>query len=91
MLAEALVIFACVNSSGCTETSTQYFNTHPEIKEVIMHHEKKVEKILGPTFIQAFGPMIFAAAGGTGAIRLSKHFNLQISPKQSTLVFGKEL
>jgi len=51
---------------------------------------KKIEKFIGPTIIQTIGPVLYAAAGGTGTVRLNKYFNLQLSTQKSTLVFSKE-
>lgn len=90
MLPEALVIFACVNSSGCSETSSHYFNTHPEVREIVKRNERIVEKFIGPYVIQTAGPLLYVVAGGTGTVRLSKYFNLQLSTQKSTLVFSKE-
>lgn len=90
MVAEALVIFACFNSTGCTQTSTQYFNTHPEVKEMLELHEKNITRKAGPFMVKFVGPLMFAAAGGTGTIRMDSNFSLQANTKQCTLVFGKE-
>lgn len=90
MVAEALVIFACLKSAGCSETSTQYFNTHPEVREMIERHEKSITEAVGSNAIRFVGPFIFAAAGGTGTVRMDKNFSLQGSTKQCILVFGKE-
>lgn len=90
MLSEALVIFACINSTGCQETSTHYYNTHPDFRELIEKDEKKLEKLIGPMVITTVGPIIYAAAGGTGTIQLNKYFSLQLSIKQNSLIFGRE-
>lgn len=90
MLPEALVIFACVNSTGCSETSSHYFYTHPDVKEMVRKNEKRIEEFIGPYVIQSVGPLFYVAAGGTGTVRLNKYFNLQISTQKSTLMFSKE-
>jgi hypothetical protein len=51
---------------------------------------KRVEEYVGPTVIQTIGPILYAAAGGTGTLRLNKYFNLQLSTQKGTLVFSKE-
>lgn len=90
MLPEALVILACLEGKGCTETSQHYYNTHPEIKIVVENGKKTIERYTGETFIQITGPLIFAAAGGTGTIRLSKHFSLQVNRESGIIGFSKE-
>ena len=90
MLPEALVIFACIKSAGCNETSSHYYNTHPEFQEMVKRNEKEIQKFIGPAVIQTVGPIIFAVAGGTGTVRLNRYFNLQGSTQKGTLVFIKE-
>lgn len=90
MLPEALVILACTTSKGCQETSSHYYNTNPQLREVVERNEKKIEKFIGPQIIAIFGPMIYIAAGGTGTVRISKYFSLQLNHEKGMIVFGKE-
>lgn len=90
MLPEALVIWACVNSTGCSETSSHYYNINPEVRKIIEKNEKKVERFIGPHTIRTFGPIIYTAAGGTGTMRLYRDFSLQISTKKGILLFSRE-
>lgn len=90
MLPEALVIFACLNSTGCSETSSHYFNTHPDMKEMVKKHERKVEEYVGPYVIATVGPVLHIASGGTGTVRLNRQFSLQVGIKKTTLMFGME-
>jgi len=90
VLSEALVIFACINSTGCSETSSHYYNTHPEIKEIVQKHEKLAEKYIGPVVIQTVGPVLCVASGGTGTIRLSRNWSLQLGRDRGTLAYRLE-
>ena len=90
MLSEALVIFACINSTGCSETSSHYYNTHPEVREIVQKHEKLAEKYIGPVVIQTVGPILYIASGGTGTIRLSRNWSLQLSRGNGTLAYRLE-
>lgn len=90
LLEEALVIFACINSTGCKETSTQYYSTHPEVKQMIERQERKVKEFVGPYLVEAIGPVLFVAVGGTGTVRLYKNWSLQISEETSMLSFRKD-
>lgn len=51
---------------------------------------KKIEKFIGPTVIATVGPFLYAAAGGTGTVRLNKYFSLQLSTQKAILGFMKE-
>jgi hypothetical protein len=87
---EILVIFACLNSTGCTETSGLYFNTHPEVREIAHRGERLAKKYVGPFVIESVGPFIMVAAGGSGTIRLNKYFSLQGNKNNATLGFRWE-
>lgn len=90
MLSEFLVLFSCINSSGCSETTAQYFYSHPEVKENIDKTDKRLEKTLGPVTIQYIAPAAYVLVGGTGSIRLNSLFILQFNSDTSKLIFNKE-
>lgn len=87
---EILVIFACLKSVGCSETSKHYYSTHPEIQEVARNSERIAKKYVGPMVIETVGPVIMVVAGGTGTIRLNKYFSLQGNKNNATLSFNLE-
>jgi hypothetical protein len=63
-----LVIFSCLRSVGCSETSTHYYNTNPELKEMVKLNETRINKLAGPFVVQVVGPMIYTVMGGTGTL-----------------------
>jgi hypothetical protein len=87
---ELLVIFACLNSTGCTETSGHYYNTHPQVQEIVKKSEKMVKHYVGPRVIESVGPVLMVAAGGSGTIRLNRNFSLQGNKNNVTLGFTWE-
>lgn len=91
MIAEALVIFACVNNTGCTETSNQYFRQNPDLKQIIDKDTQELKDYIGPKFVDNVGPFLFIAAGGSGTIKLNKYFSLQASQSSATLSFRWDL
>ena len=90
MIAEGLAIFACVNSTGCTETSRHYYNTNPQAQEIVKNSEKLVKRYVGPVVIETAGPILAFAAGATGTVRLHKYLSLQVSRERATLGFSME-
>jgi hypothetical protein len=82
---EILVIFACLSSKGCTETSNLYYNTHPEIRQILKNSEDELKRRSNPFFISYVGPAIVAVAGGTGTVKINKHFNLQLNKDHATI------
>jgi hypothetical protein len=89
-LEELLVVFACLNSTGCKETSNAYYSTHPELKQLVKKHEIKVRKLFGPYVIETAGPLLYVVSGGTGTVRLSQQFSVQISKENFVLSFRKD-
>lgn len=85
MLAEALVIFACVNNSGCTETSNLYFSQNPGTKHYLEVEGEEARQFLGPRLVDDMGPILFFIGGGTSTIRLSDHLSLQGSTSNAIL------
>lgn len=90
ILEEALVIFACMNSTGCAETSSQYYVVHPEVKRYIQHKENAAKNYVGPGVIETIGPFVYVAMGGTGNLRISKNFSFQLKREESMLTFRKD-
>lgn len=90
MLDAALVIFACLNSTGCQETSARYLHAHPELKQFAKRKERQLKEVTGPFVFETIGPVFFVAAGGTGTIKLHREWNLQVSNKSGMLFFRKE-
>jgi hypothetical protein len=91
LLEEALVIFACATNNGCTETSNQYFLLHPEVKIYAEKRGQEIRQYIGPMFVDTVGPIVFAAAGGTGVIHAHEHVNLQVGRQAATLVLSWSL
>lgn len=87
---ELLVVFACLNSSGCSETSNVYYQTHPEVREMIQDKERSIKKYAGPVMIETVGPMIVVFSGGTGNLRLNHLLSLQFTKTNNKLIFNLE-
>ena len=77
-MTEFLVIIACLNGKGCSETSNAYYQAHPELQEMVHVQEKKIKDYCGPIVVETAGPFLFIVAGGTGNIKLYKNLSLEI-------------
>ena len=91
MLAEALVIFACVNNTGCSDTSNLYFGQNPEVKTMIDQKLTQARDFVGPKVVDVVGPLLFLAAGGVGVIKLNEDFSVNGNKNGLTIVFGLDL
>lgn len=90
VITEALVVLSCVTSKGCQQTSDHYYVTHPELRQIVKYDEEKIKNYLGPFIIEGIGPVLYAAAGGTGTVRLNRYFSLQINRDTNTLSYRLE-
>jgi len=91
MLPEMLVIFACVNNTGCSETSSLYFSQNPQVKKQIDFDTEQVREYIGPKVVDVVGPLLFFSAGGTGTIKLNKYFSLQLKKDTGIISFHEDL
>lgn len=84
MIQELLMSFACIHNTGCSQTSTLYYTTHPEITGIIQKNEDKAAKIVGapPQVVIYTTPALIYIVGGQASFKLNQYFSLQI--KRST-------
>lgn len=85
---EFLVSFACIVGKGCAETTEQYFNVKPEVREVLRRQEKKVERILPTVVVQYGGPLLLITTKRTTTIKLSGHWSWKGNTDESSIVYG---
>ncbi len=87
---EFLVILACMSGKGCNETSSAYYQSHPELRHMVEMNEKKIKDFCGPIVVESAAPIAFVAAGGTGNFKLYGDFSLQVKQyTQPMLIFSK--
>jgi hypothetical protein len=87
---ELLVIFACLNSTGCSQTSNAYYHYHPEMRKMVEYNEQQLRNFVGPTVVEYSAPFLFVAAGGTGNFKIHGGFSFQVKQYTSpTLVYSK--
>lgn len=91
MLAEALVLFSCLNNTGCSDTSNLYFGQNPEVRQMIDKNLSQARDFVGPKVVDTVGPFLFLAAGGVGVIKLNKSFSVNGNRTGATLIFGFDL
>ena len=85
---EFLVVISCLNAKGCNETSNAYYESHPQLKEMIQTNEKKVREFVGPVIVETAGPVFFVIAGGSGNIKLYKDLSLKFDKNSQGLLYS---
>lgn len=87
---ELLVIFACLNGTGCSETSNAYYQSHPELQRMVEMNERRIKNYVGPIVVESAAPIAFVAAGGTGNFKLYGNFSVQIKQyTQPMFIYSK--
>ena len=89
-MAELLTLFACINNTGCSATSGQYYNTHPMFQEFVKDETNHIKQAVGPIVTEYWAPVLWAAAGKEGTIRLTKSFSLGFKIDNQVLMFKRD-
>ena len=87
MLPELLVLFSCINQTGCAETANVYKKQNPSIVEVIDNVENKAEQALQPFLVQYWAPIALYTAGREGSVRLTSKVALNLNQKNTLLLY----
>jgi hypothetical protein len=83
-------LLACLKQTGCSETSSQYYATHPEFQEFVKTEENKIRQAVGPMVVQYWAPVLWAAAGQEATVRLSTRFYLNFKLNTQVIAFKQE-
>lgn len=86
---ELLVIIACLNAKGCDKASSAYYQTNPNVREMIERQERRIKNYVGPVVVEAATPVFFILRSGTGSFKLYKNLSLEIKDfKEGKLVYS---
>lgn len=87
---ELLVIFACLGSHGCSETSSTYYHYHPELREFVEYNERRVKEYVGPVVVESVAPAAFFIMGGTGSFKIVDNLRLQMKQYEDVkIIYSK--
>lgn len=83
MLAESLIVLACVQRTGCSEVSALYAAQNPLVVERLGTYERAL-----PLFMRtAVLPLGAFVAGGAANVQLYGPVRIQASAKLATILF----
>lgn len=85
-MTEALVLFACLNQTGCTETYSAYYHSNPLFRETITYSEAKMKKELGSTVGNTVFPFIYFFAGRPLRARVNKEIEIKLENDRTVYV-----
>lgn len=87
---ELLVLFACANHTGCSETSSQYYIQHPEFREFVETQGNRIKEAVPAIVTEYMAPVLWAAAGQEATTRISTRFYLTFKLDRQVLMFKQE-
>lgn len=87
---EFLLIFSCMNNTGCGEVTSAYYITKPAVKERIDYYENRARDIAGEHVTNYVFPIAMVGAGYQGGVKLSKNLTLRGTNKwqDATLLYS---
>lgn len=87
---ELIVILACLNNNGCTESYSAYAKYNPLLIQELNRMEVEYKNKLGPVVTNYVLPMTSFAAFNRFNLRLDKHLVLTYSKNEYKLTFGRD-
>lgn len=85
-MTELLVILACTQGQGCSQSASAYYSSAPQVKAMANHHTAKFKEMVGPEIV-AFYPLILLVGRGRATINLDKNYSLQLSNRDNSALF----
>ena len=88
-MAELLTLFACINGTGCSETSSLYYSQHPAFSNFMKEYETKAKDMAGPILVNA-STYALILGGQKSTFKLTGDIYLDYSLGKQALVFRRE-
>ncbi len=89
MLAELLVVTACLqDKGGCTESSSAYYKSNKDLQTVVEHAEDYGKRIVNGNewIVYAATPFYAALSGQQANFKLSRQWLLGVNVKKENIV-----
>lgn len=87
MIQEFLVLLACTQNLGCSQTTNTYFQAHPEFKQMARNADKEAKKLIAPEVV-LLSPLAIYAVRGKGSFRVNKYFSLELKQDSKMIQFN---
>lgn len=83
MLVESLVIFACIEGHGCTQSTGAYYVYNRDAKKVVQNVQDYGKRIAkdNELLVYAVTPVYALASGNTARFKMGKGFILKLDVK----------
>lgn len=85
MIQELLVLMACTQSAGCSQTTSAYYTSNPETYSQVKKHTSRLKAFVGPEVV-ASTPILVFPITHKATFKITNHISLQTS-HDKTLLF----
>ncbi len=89
-VAELIVLFACLNATGCSESISSYYSYKPQVKAIVDATEDDMRDYAGPFVSQYAAPVFALGLGRDAVIRLTGSVYLNVGANKNGLIYRKE-
>lgn len=86
MLLEAIVLSACLEKSGCSQSMDAYYKSKPEIGVAVKKSERIVKNTVGEDTVRYTFPVIAAVASKEATVKLGHGFSIKLGPDQGAIM-----
>ena len=90
MIEAGLVILACSLNKGCMETSTQYYNTNPELRQMVENTKELSYSYLGQFTVEYTLPLMLISLNKNGTIKITRNIAYSFDKDLQMINFKKE-
>ena len=90
MIEAGLVVLACSLGKGCIETSTQFYNTNPELKQIVNNTKQLSYQYLGQFTVEYTLPLVLISLNKNGTIKITRNIAFSFEKDRQIINFKKE-
>lgn len=91
MLLEGLVVFSCINQTGCEESTKGYFYYNPTVLQMVEKNEQEVRKYVNPYILEYLLPVMGAFVNNAEfSLKVNKHLTFVSKSDTIKVIINKE-
>lgn len=89
MIQELLVLLACSQNAGCSDTTSQYFEANPKARQIVYEHRDKMKRVLPPSIV-SITPVALFLVRQKGNFYVTRNISLQLLEQDRLFVVFKK-
>lgn len=85
-----MVASLCVGGYACDQATSAYYKSRPELRHFVRASRRRAEAAVGKEILIAGAIAYAVATDKSYAVRMGKHFSVQMSTERNLILFRKE-